>query len=106
MIIFLSILEVQPHIFTTGFSLLSQILTINRDPPLVLDMCITHERWGSSLNGQLHYPSPGVIDSPLNEIDVDKIRDYHTDCNNRPSNTISFIPAVTSTSDLRDCVSI
>jgi hypothetical protein len=68
--------------------------------PLVLDLHIAHERWGSNvdpdLNGHLHYPND--IDGPLNETVTDKIRQYHTDYNNRPSNTISFIPAISSTS--------
>ena len=37
---------------------------------LVLDLCITHERWESSsnpsLNGHLHYPTD--IDGTLNEV--------------------------------------
>jgi hypothetical protein len=37
------------------------------------------------------------LDGPLNEVD-DKIRQYHTDYNNRPSNAISFIPAIPNTS--------
>ena len=35
---------------------------------------------------------------PLNEGAADKIRDYRADYNNRPSNTISFMPSVASTS--------
>ena len=38
-------------------------------------------------------------DKPLNEADADKkIRDNRADYNNRPSNSISFMPAVASTS--------
>jgi hypothetical protein len=49
----------------------------------------------------MKYPFPADIDKTLNEYDVDKIRDYRTDYNNRPSNnSIPFIPAVVSTSDL------
>ena len=66
----------------------------------MMDLHITHERWGSNvdpdLNGHLHYQND--IDGPLNETVTDKIRQYHTDYNNRPSNTISFIPAIASTS--------
>lgn len=44
---------------------------------LVLDLRITHERWGSnsnpSLNCQLHYPSPPDIDRSLNEAPTDKL---------------------------------
>ena len=70
--------------------------------PLVVDLCIAHERWGSSsdpsLNGHLHYPND--VDGSRNETTNDKIRiffstrfDY-----NRPSTTISFIPVIASTS--------
>jgi hypothetical protein len=68
--------------------------------PVVLDLLITHECWGSrsdpSINGHVHYPND--VDSPLNEATADKIRAYHTDYNNRPSNSISFIPDIVSTS--------
>ena len=44
--------------------------------PLVVDLRIAHERWGSSsdpsINGHLHYPND--VDRPLNETDADKIR--------------------------------
>ena len=57
------------------------------------------ERWGSnsdpSINGHLHYPND--LDGPLNEAAADKIRAYRADYNNRPSNAISFIPAIAST---------
>ena len=60
--------------------------------PLVLDLRIAHERWGSSsdpsLNGHLHYPND--LYGPLNEAAADKIRQYRADYNNRPSNAISF----------------
>ena len=48
---------------------------------LVLDLCITHERWGSTSNlyGHLHYPRTDDIDRPLNEVDTDKIRDHRAD---------------------------
>ena len=49
--------------------------------PLVMDLHIAHERWGSSsdpnLNGHLHYPND--IDRPLNEAVADKIRKYRSD---------------------------
>ncbi len=64
--------------------------------PLVLDLRITHDRFGSSsdptLNGTLHYPTPNDIDRSLNEAAADKIRKYRTDYNNNPPNTISFMP--------------
>ncbi len=51
------------------------------DPgPLVLDLRIAHELWGSTsdpiLNGNLHYPND--IDRSLNETDDDNIRKYRT----------------------------
>jgi hypothetical protein len=68
--------------------------------PLVLDLCIAHERWGGSsnpsLNGHLHYPAD--IDRTLNEAAADKVLQYRADYNNRPSHAISFIPAIASTS--------
>jgi hypothetical protein len=38
------------------------------------------------------------VDRQLNETVTDKIRAYHTDYNNRPSNAISFMPPIVSTS--------
>ncbi len=57
------------------------------DPvPLVLDIRIAHDRFGSSsdlhLNGHFHYP----------------IRKYRSDYNNNPPNSISFMSVVPSTS--------
>ena len=67
--------------------------------PLVLDLRIAHDRFGSisdpSINGHLHYPND--LDGSLKETATDKIRQYRTDYNNRPSNPISFMPAVAST---------
>ncbi len=66
---------------------------------LVMDLRITHERFGSSsdpsLNGNLHYPND--IDRSLNEVATDKIRKYRADYNNPPS-TVSFMPTIASTS--------
>jgi hypothetical protein len=49
--------------------------------PLVLDLRISHERFGSSsdpsINGHLHYPND--VDRSLNETDADKIRKYRAD---------------------------
>jgi hypothetical protein len=53
------------------------------------------------LDGHLHYPDD--IHRPLNEAATDKIRDYRTDYNNRPSNSISFMPSVASTSGRLHC---
>ncbi len=67
---------------------------------LVLELRISHQRWGSSsdpsLRGLLHYPND--LDGPLNEATADKLRQYRADYNNRPSNAISFMPAIASTS--------
>ena len=56
--------------------------------PLVLDLRIAHDRFGSSsdpnLNGKLHYPN--AIDRSLNEAATDKIRKYRADYNNNPPN--------------------
>ncbi len=68
--------------------------------PLVLDLRIAHDRWGSSsdpsINGHLHYPND--IDGSLKEAAADKIRNYRADYNNNPPNSISFMPAIASTS--------
>ncbi len=68
--------------------------------PLVLDLRIGHERWGSiidpTLNGHLHYPND--LDKPLNESTDDKIRKYLTDYNQNPPNTISFMSVIVTTS--------
>ena len=45
---------------------------------------------------KLHYPND--LDWPRNEAAADKIRQYRADYNNRPSNAISFMPAIASTS--------
>ena len=49
--------------------------------PLVLDLRIAHDRFGSSsdpsLNGHLHYPND--IDRSLNEAVADKIRKIRSD---------------------------
>ena len=56
--------------------------------PLVPDLRIAHERFGStsdtSINGHLHYPND--LDGPLNETAADKIGQYLDDYNNRPPN--------------------
>jgi hypothetical protein len=44
----------------------------------------------------LHYLND--LDGPLNEDVADKIRQYRADYNNCPCNTISFMPAMASTS--------
>ncbi len=68
--------------------------------PLVLDLRIAHDRFGSSsdlnLNGYLHYPDD--IDRSRNEAAADKIRKYRADYNNNPPNATSFMPAIANTS--------
>jgi hypothetical protein len=72
---------------------------------LVLDLHITHDRFGSSsdrsLNGHLHYPND--IDRSLNETTTEKIRKYRPDYNNNPPTSVSFIPALASTSGRLHC---
>ncbi len=86
---------------------LSWLLTsrMGRVRCLVLDLRIVHDRFGSnsdpSLNGHLHHPK--ALDGPLNEAATDKILTYHTDYNNCPSNVISFMPAIVSTSGRSNC---
>ncbi len=69
--------------------------------PLVMDLRIFHKRFASSsdpsINGHLHFPND--LDCSLNESAADKIRQYHTDNNNRPSNgstaqTIIIVPLI------------
>jgi hypothetical protein len=71
--------------------------------PLVLDLRIAHDRWGSSsdpsINGHLHYLND--IDRSLNEtvtVTTDKIRKYHTDYNNNPPSSVAFMSTIASTS--------
>ncbi len=63
---------------------------------LVLDLRISHERWGNSsnpsVNGQLRYPAD--LDRTLNEAAADKNLQYRAHYNNRPSDSISFMPAM------------
>ncbi len=60
---------------------------------LVLDLHITHERWGSnsdpSINGHLRYPND--INRSLHEVATYKIRKYRVNYNNHPPNTIAFM---------------
>ena len=68
--------------------------------PLVLDLRISHDRWGSSsdpsINGHLHYPND--IDRSLNEAAADKIRKYRADYNNNPPSSVAFMTTIGSTS--------
>ncbi len=84
-----------------GDTELTVYLTNTSGPvPLVLDLLIAHDRFGSSsdpsLNGHLHYPND--IDKSLNETVTNKIRKYWTDYNNKPPTTASFMTPVTSMS--------
>jgi hypothetical protein len=67
---------------------------------LVMDLHLTHERFGSSsdpsINGHLHYPNE--VDRSLNESVGDKIKKYRVDYNNNSPNVISFILDIASTS--------
>ncbi len=40
----------------------------------------------------IHHPND--LDGPLNETTTDKIRQYHSDYNNRPSDDISFMSVI------------
>jgi hypothetical protein len=68
--------------------------------PLVLDLRITHDRFGRSsdlsLNGNLR--DPNDIDRSLNEAATDKMWKYRDDYNNNPSTAVSFMTAIASTS--------
>jgi hypothetical protein len=80
--------------------LTTYLMSVVGPVPLVLDLLITHDRFGStsdpSLNGHLHYPND--IDKSLNESVTDKIRKYRADYNNNPPTTVSFMSTVVSTS--------
>jgi hypothetical protein len=70
--------------------------------PLVLDLRIPHDRFGSStdpsIDGHLHYSTD--VDRTLNESPPDKNLQYRADYNNRTSHAISFMTAIVSTSEL------
>ncbi len=54
------------------------LANVSEPVSLVLDLCLTHDRFRSTsdlnLNGHLHYPTD--IDRSLNETVTDKIRKY------------------------------
>jgi hypothetical protein len=85
-----------------GIELAGYLANVACPVPLVLDLRIAHERFGSSsdpsFNRHLHYPND--VDRSLNEAATDKIRKYRADyiSNNNPPNAISFMPAIASTS--------
>ncbi len=68
--------------------------------PLVMDLHIDHDRWGSnsdpSINGHLHYPID--MDRSLNEVTTDKIRKYRADYINNPLFSVAFMPTIVRTS--------
>jgi hypothetical protein len=70
--------------------------------PLVLDLLIDNDRFGSSadsnLNGHLHYPND--MGRSLNRLPLTKLENIALTIllNNNPPNAISFIPDVSSTS--------
>ena len=97
----------------TDIDLPAYLVNMAGPVPLVMDLRITHERrgrknrWGRitnpSFGEQLHYPNPSDIDWTLTESSDDKTRNYRPDYNNRPSNTISFMSVVASTSGRLHC---
>ncbi len=76
----------------------SGILSEYRQVPFVLDLRLTHDRFGSSsdptLNGRLHYNDTY---KSLNEDANDKIRKYRADYNNNPPNAVEFMPVIAGT---------
>ena len=67
---------------------------------MVLDLRISHNRWGSifnpSRNGHSDYPTDIV--RTLNEDDPHKVLTYRVDYNNRPSHPITFMETIPNTS--------
>ena len=63
--------------------MVTYLVNVGGPVSLVLDL---HIRSDPPLNGHLHYTN----------------RKYHSDCNNNPSNSISFIPTIVSTSGRLD----
>jgi hypothetical protein len=53
------------------------------------------------MDTHLHYPND--LDRPLSEGATDKTREYRTDYNIRPSNVISLMTAIASTSGRLHC---
>ena len=78
---------------------MSYLENVEGPVPLVMDLRIAHDRWGSSsdpsINGHLHYPND--IDRSLNEDTTDKIRKYRADYNNNPPSSVAFIISFTPT---------
>ena len=55
------------------------------------------------LNGSLHHPLPADIGKTLHAAAAEKIREYRADFNSCPSHSISFMPAVATTSGRLHC---
>ncbi len=55
-------------------------------------------------DGKLHDALPADIDKPLYAAAAENIREYRADYNNRPSNSISFLPAVATDSGRLHCL--
>jgi hypothetical protein len=68
--------------------------------PLVLDLRIAHERFGSSSDPSINENLHGLhyLDRSLNEAAADKVRQYRADCKNRAFHANSFMSAIASTS--------
>jgi hypothetical protein len=84
--------------------LLGYLVNASGPVPLVLDLRLTHDRFGSSsdptLNGRLRYTD---IDKSLNEDTNDKIRKNRTDYNNNPTNTVVFMSVIAGTNGRLHC---
>ena len=52
-------------------------------------------------SGHLHCPLPADIEKQINDAAAEKLLEYRADYNIRPSNSISFMPAVATTSGRR-----
>ncbi len=66
----------------------------------MMDLHIVHDRWEVPLTLVSLVNSITPLTSffsfrPLNETVADKNLQYRADCNNRPSNSFSFIPTIT-----------
>ena len=72
-----------------------------RDLPASLPTSRIGSSSNPSLHGQLHYPTD--LDQSRNETVTDKNLQYRDDYNNRPSNSISIMTAITSTSGRLHC---
>ena len=70
---------------------------------LALSSKIRYNKTTFYANGKLHHPLPADIDEPLHDDVAEKIREYRADYNNCPSNSISFMSAVTNTSGSLHC---